>query len=405
MARRRARGARRDPRTIAAAALVTLAALGVLFLSARYAAEAAGRLPPPMSQLEMKLGLVNAMRPDHRITPAELAAARRAAAAAPLAYEPFYIAARAEEQARHLPQATRLMEEARRRRASYPATRLSLMGYYGLAGRYDEAIAEADVSMRLSSEAQRAILPVLAGMLPYQEARPPLARILAGNPRWRSDFIEIAKAKARPEDAADLLAQLRRLAPPSGTAPEASLLVASLMRVQRYDQAHRIWLGLVPPDERARAALVFDADFRGVPAPPPFNWTYGSSAGGRANPAKPGPGESPYMEASYFGGSRAVLAEQSLVLAPGRYRLSVRGKADRRELSGELFWQLTCLPAKNEIGRLPLASFTEQYRVYRTEFAVPAGCAAQTLALVGEPGDLAQPINAELAQLKVERVG
>jgi hypothetical protein len=126
---------------------------------------------------------------------------------------------------------------------------------------------------------------------------------------------------------------------------------------------------------------------------------------GRAAAARPAAGERPYLEASYFGGASATLAEQALVLGPGRYRLSVHSKGDRREVSGEVSWRIACLPAKNEIARLRFAGFAEQYRPSTVDFTVPAGCRAQTLTLGGEPGDLAQPVNAQFTQLKVERLG
>jgi hypothetical protein len=297
----------------------------------------------------------------------------------------------------------RLMEEARRRRPSFAVARLMLMGYYARVGRYADAITEADVTMRLSSEAEKAILPVLVDMLPYREARPGLARILAGEPKWRPQFLEIAEDKVSPEAAAAFLAELRRLKPAERTLPEASLLVASLVRAGRYAEAYRTWLGLVPPGARNEGVPVFDGDFHGLPAPAPFNWTFAGDEKGRAEPAAGGGGEAPHLAASYFGGSETILAEQVLVLPPGPYRLSVRAKADRKELSGQMFWRLTCLPAKNEIGRLPLPRFADRYSAYRTGFTVPAECAAQSLALVAQPGDLTQPINVDLAQLRVER--
>ena len=400
----RRRGARRSTRAAAAAMLVTAIGAGAIFLSVRHAGVAMGRLLPPRTEIDMRLALVKAQLPNQKLGPAELAAARRAAIAEPLAYEPFFIAARAAEQSGRLSEAITLMEEARRRRPSYAAARVALMGYYAMAGRYVDSVAEADVAMRLSGEAQRAILPILAGMLPYREARPGIARILAGEPSWRGAFLDVARAKADPDDAAGLLAELRRLKPAAATAPEASLLVSALVRTGRYPQARRVWLTLVPPADRGRGGLVFDGDFRGVPAPPPFNWTFAASAAGRAEPGRRSAGEPPRLEASYFGGSPAVLAEQTLVLSPGRYRLSIQAKADREQVSADLSWQLTCLPARGGLARLPLSRFSQGYGGHALEFAVPAGCTAQSLSLLAEPGDLSQPINMQFRQLSVERL-
>lgn len=401
--RRKKTREKRSAGASAAAIAVTLAAAGLMTLVARNAATEAGRLLPPGHHVRMRLALATATRPDLKLAGTALAAAREAAAAEPLAYESFFIAGRAAEQAGRYDQATRLMEESRRRRPSYSPTRLLLMGYYARAARYEEALAEADAAMRLSSQARIAIVPVLADMIRYRAARPGLAKALADNPVWREAFIAAAKQKARPEDVAALLAELRARKPAQGVGLESALLVETLVRSGRFAEGREEWLKLVPPGERARAGLLFDGDFAGGSAPPPLNWSFGTGEGGRAEIARAGGGEPAHLSTSYFGGQATILAEQTLVLPPGRYVLSLAAKADRAQLSGEISWRLRCLPSGNEIGGLRLQQFKQSYVRHQFAFVVPAGCPAQRLTLAGAPGDLAQPVNADFAQLKMIR--
>jgi hypothetical protein len=372
-------------------------------LVARNAAVDAGRLLPPSHVVGMRLALATATRPDLRLPDGALNAARAAAAAQPLAYEPFFIAGRAAEQAGRYDEAVRLMEEARRRRPSYSPTRLLLMGYYARSARYAEALSEADAAMRLSSQARIAIVPILADMLRYPGARPGLADALAENPVWREAFVAAAKEKARPEDVAALLGELGRRKPAHGVGLESALLVHTLVRSGRFGEGRAEWLKLVPGDERPKAGLIFDGNFAGASAPPPFNWSFGSGEGGRAEIARAAGGEPAHLSASYFGGQPATLAEQTLVLTPGRYVLSVAVRGDREQLSGEIAWRIRCLPGGPELGALRLQQFKSTYVRHQFGFAVPAGCAAQRLTLAGSPGDLAQPVNAGFAQLKLVR--
>ena len=387
-------------------ALVTLVALAVLVPVVKTAGAGAGLLPPPRNELGVRLAAARAMLPNARVDEEALRVARERAQEAPLSHYPFFVAARAAEQKGRFAEATRLMEEARRRRPTYTLARLSLMGYYARAGRHFDAISEADVAVRLSPEATQAILPVLADMLHHPEARDEIARVLHRNPGWRASFLEVAEPRIRPQDAAGLLDALRKLRPPHGTAHEEQLLVDTLARAGRHAEARAAWLRLVPPGERTQSSLVFDGDFRGASAPPPFNWTFTDAEAGRAQPSTGGAGESAHLAVSYFGAAATTLAEQTVVLGPGRYTLSLSAKADRETPSGALAWRIACIPSNAEIGVLRLERFnTSGYGRYKADFEVPAGCRAQKLTLAATPGDLSQPINVNIAQLRLDRRG
>ena len=405
MARHRSRRVGRSGSATAVAAGVSVLALALLYPVARTAGEAMERIPPPGEVIALKLATAQAKRPDLALPPSAVQAAQAAIVAEPIAYEPVFIAARAAEGSGRLADAVKLMEEVRRRRPSFSTGRLLLMGYYGRLGRYGDAFREADVAMRLSPEAQKHIIPVVAGMLPHAEARRGLARTLAGNPPWREDFLTTAKKTARPEHAADLLQEVRKLRPPHGSALEAGLFVESLVRVGRYGEARAAWASLLPPADRNRAGLVFDGDFAGSKAPAPFNWSFGSSPAGRGEVARATGSEPAQLVVSHFGGQPTVLAEQTLVLTPGRYLLTVDAKGDRPEISGEIVWRIACLEGTADLGALRLQRFRSAFVRERLDFSVPAGCGAQKLTVTGVPGDLAEAVTASFARVRIARGG
>ena len=386
--------------------LTTLAVLALLVPVVKTAGVAAGLLPPPGNELAVQLAAAQALLPNARVSEEALRAARKRAREEPLSHRPFFIAARAAEQKGRFDDAMRLMEEARRRRPTYTPARLSLMGYYARAGRHFDAISEADVAIRLSPQAAQAIVPILADMLRHPEARDEIARVLHRNPGWRASFLEVAEPRVKPEDAAGLLEAVRKLRPPHGTALEEQLLVDTLVRAGRYRQARAAWRQLVPDPERSQLSLIFDADFGGSSAPPPFNWTFAEGEAGRAQLSPAGGGEPAHLAVSYFGGAPTALAEQTIVLGRGRYTLSLSAKADRDAPPGEIAWRIACVSSNVEVGVLRLERFnTNGYSRYKADFDVPAGCDAQKLTLTATPGDLAQPINVSMARLRLDRRG
>ena len=124
---------------------------------------------------------------------------------------------------------------------------------------------------------------------------------------------------------------------------------------------------------------LFNPGFAKSTVPPPFNWNF-ATAGGVVEPAGGN-----RLQVIYFGRDEAALAGQLLLLAPGRYRLSM-DISDPPGEGGEIAWSLTCVPGKDALFRLPI----ERKGPLAVGFTVPQGCAAQRLELSGTPGDFPQ---------------
>ena len=365
------------------------------------AAIALAPLPPADPTPTLKaLGRIS-QQPTFRATDATLKSAQDGLAALPLAFEPFFVAARTAEQRGDLRRAIALMEEARHRRPSFPAVRMQLMIYYTKAERFREALAEVDVILRRNSELRPVLLPELAKLIADPRGREALATILATEPSWREDFFTIAGArKLDPADARDLYQRVRALKRGGDVRLERQLILQAQASSGDYAGARQTLVAGLPERERAANLFLFDGSFRGLTMPKPFGWEFEDIDVGRAEPAKNG-GRT-YLDIAYFGGRAVTLAEQALALRPGRYTLRAIARSDNGLSSGTVTWNLSCLPSRNPvIGTLDLSRAGPADRRFTAAFTVPAGCPSQSLRLLAEPGDVAAVVNLEVTALEI----
>ena len=369
-------------------------------LSGAAAAYAGAALPPTEHSAALK-GIVRASQtPKFAFTPEMLAMAHEGAVAAPLAHEPFFIAAKASEKAGRRDRALALMEEARRRRPTHTATRAHLLIYYGQGSNYRAFLNEMDYVLRRSPTAQQRLLPEMTRLVAVPEGREALAQLLAKDPAWRQDFLNIAAdRKVNVEDAAALVSRVRAKKPNGDLRPENAFLVQAMVSAGQYARAKAAWTRSLP-----KAAgddnLLFDGDFRGSSAPPPFNWNLKDTEVGRASIADARSRER-HLEVEYFGGRNIVLAEQLLALASGNYRLSLLARSEG-DVRSTIYWRVGCLPDNRDILRAELRNMRSSYSPFGGNFAVPAqGCAGQTLQLVAEAGDVAAPASLRTSKLRI----
>ena len=406
MAGERTEGARKGR---VAAVLATLAAPVVgwfIFRSAAAsmmpAAVLVAHLPPEDHGPALKVAMRLVQVPQQRVTPEMIETAREGLAAEPLAFEPFYIAARAEEQAGRLARATELMEEARRRRPTHSAIRMQLLVYYTQAQRYEQALAEMDLLLRRNEDLRRALIPEVVKLLPVPEGRAALASILATEPEWRDFFFEVAAAqKVNPAHARALHDLIAAKRPGADLRLERQLVLQSLAGSGDYAGARRQWLSALPAGERGRHPLLFDGDFAGAAALKPFGWDLASLDVGRAEIV--GEGERSYLDAVHFGGRDVELASQTLALPPGRYTLRTAFRSEEAFGERRLTWRLTCLPSGDALGAIDLGRAGAGGGRLEAGFEVPAGCAGQRLALVGAVGDTTGVAAADIDSVEIVR--
>ena len=396
--------------------LATVLALGLLYLVGANALAAlnpiaATQVVPPQYSRLLRLRLYELLLPGRRVTPGVVELANRTAVTEPLAFEPYFAHARAAEQAGRLPEAIRMMEEARRRRTNFVPTRLQLAAYYTRANRPAEAFGEIQVLLSLMPTAIDPVMAELTKLVPSREGREVLATALATNPPWRPQFFAVARGRAiRPELALALLEEVRARRPRGGFALEQQLYIQSLIDAGQMTRAHELWLGTLPQGERDRNRLLANSGFRGRPAAPPFGWALQSLDVGRAE-IRDANGLQPFLNVDYFGGSNALLAEQMLALPAGTYRLRYRYKGESGATatssssgSSSIFWSLVCASGSPELARRDMNRPTRSYRADQAAFTVPgSGCDGQRLRLVAEAGDVPAVVNLNIAGLEIVR--
>lgn len=409
-----ANGTARGAGSLLFAVLITIAAPLVAYAAARNAAlDAAGGAADPSTVLkprsivpQLKATMRAARRPESRLPPGSAAFARLAATKVPLAYEPFYIAARAEEQAGRYRRATLLMEEARRRRPNAASVRVALLGYYSLADAYQKAIDEADLAMRISRPSMTYILPAFAKLVALDpKARQAIAVSLAKRPPWREYFLNAAvAAKMSPADAKALVQDVRRLAPSDVPQAEENFLVSTLFAAGEYREARNFWESFQP--QSADANVVVEPNFRALGTMLPFGWTLTSGEAGTAEIGRVAEGGEPFLEVDYFGDGETIMASQMLAARPGSYRLSSRFTGNSSSPETRLVWSLRCLGSNQELGRLQLAPLQDRPQRREIAVAVPAfGCEGQSLSLVGQPPEIPRILGAQILEVSLFPAG
>jgi tetratricopeptide (TPR) repeat protein len=389
---------------VASVAAVVLIYL-IFRINAAYINPAAALALPPVDPAPAARAIVfTAGDPRQRVNPQSLELGRRTALAAPLAFEPFFMEAKAEEQAGRIQAAIRLMEEARRRRPSFDLARLHLISYYQQAGRFEDLLKEIDFLLTRRPETGQIILPELAKLMTDPRGRTALAMMLAQNPKWRPEFFERATLqRGRSADALDLLNRLRSLRPQAELSLERELYLQRLVQEGQHQQARGLWLETLPAGQRSSHALLFNGDFRLRGASRPFGWTVYDKSQGRAEIIHDGP-EGSYLNVNYFGGSPVMLAEQQLALRPGRYRISQLVRGEIPPDSGDVHWRISCFPGGAELVRLAASQLQPRFVRKATEFTVAGNCPGQQLALFGEPGDISAEIRLQIGRVEILRV-
>ena len=315
------------------------------------------------------------------------------AARAPLAPEPFLVRGVEAQLAGNQPLAERAFEAARLRDPR------SLAAHYFLADHYLRT-NQADAGLEALARLTRLVPNSIASVAPYYAnyAKGPggaerVKAMLRAHPEFEADVLS---ALATDAANADLILNLASGRGPSlGDTPGwHGKLVESLVAAGQYAKARAVWARLSGQQVAADQGL-FDPEFAGRKAPPPFNWTLLSTASGLAE----GQGEG-RLHIIYYGRENATLASQTLTLKPGRYRLSFRVEGGSQGLS-PLAWKLTCLPSKRTILTFGLAAGR---RPGSGGFEVSNDCPAQKLELSGAAPEFPQTVDVTIRGLSLTRV-
>lgn len=374
-------------------------AVGLAFLSVRSAAveafavhrpDSAARVAPGHPQVMTQLALAEIGRSVAKGSVPEQAIldkARLVLAKAPLAPEPFLIEGTKALSVGETRRGEALLGEVIARDPRQPAARLLLADMYLREGRTRDGLRQIGALIRRLPAAASPILPALTQFAMQPGASDELREIFRREPQLRDHVLQ---ELANDSKNAALVVSL---AGPRGASAEPSewqrRLIQSLVKDGRFDEAQRNWarfsgVALAP------GTTLFNAEFRELPAPPPFNWALSSGAGGVAESA-PGGG----VHLLHYGREDSELAAQIVRLPPGRYRL--QGRIEGGSNPEGLSWGIQCLPANRLIAAQPIPRGV-------LEFVVPAsGCPAQEVQFRGSLADVPTTAEATVRSLSLTR--
>lgn len=306
---------------------------------------------------------------------------------APLATEPLLVAGTARLAQGRIVEAERLLLAAVRRDARAPGPRFLLADLYLRQQRMADAVPHLSaLDRRLGGRASASFAPALARHLMAGGDAKALVPVLADEPRMRETLLrELVSANA----STNLLIAFAQ----PGDASETSWLPRAIEQalgrgeIEAARRLHRASGGRTDPSRIADWLLM-------SPAAGPFAWRYPNTVG-MAEPADGG-----LLRLVHFGREDGVLAEQLLLLAPGRYRLRQRlGPASVEQ--GRLAWRLSCASAQQALLLdAPLAPGGGEKLL-----VVPADCPAQRLQLFVRAGEVQTSVNAELSAVSLDPVG
>jgi hypothetical protein len=253
-------------------------------------------------------------------------------------------------------------------------------------GRVDAALEEADSLLRRLPEGvpRNRLLAVMVAAANTPQAEPALVKRLVRQPEWRRPFLQLlGMARDDRGGAHAVLSALARSPAPPSTA-EYGPWVSRLVAQRRYGEAIAEWRAFSP---RRAEAYLRDGGFEGASDLTPFTWYLPDSVGATATidkaPDRPGDHA---LRVDWDGFSLPDLPSQLLALPPGRYRLAGESMSESPG-QGRLRWRIRCVPDGRQVAEAP-ALAAGSWRTFRADGDVPAaGCAAQSLALVPEPGE------------------
>ena len=314
---------------------------------------------------------------------------RVASQLAPLAHDPFLARGIQAQQEGQAKLAERAFLDARLRAPREAAPRYFLAQLYFSSNRGDRGLSELATLAHLLPTGPTSVAPSLAAYARGTADLQGLKNAFRSNPMLeQAVLLELSKDPANADLALRLASGLRN---PDGSARDwVNALLPRLVDAGQTATAFRIWQAA---SGAKRTDLLFDPSFGGSKAPPPFNWSLLSDARGFAEPDQAGG-----LHVLYYGRDNAELASQTLMLAPGRYRLTMRVTGNPE---GMLRWSVTCLPGKSESTVADLGdNGTETLGGLLT---IGGDCPVQRLDLKGVAADVAKQADVTISQLNLRR--
>jgi hypothetical protein len=296
-----------------------------------------------------------------------------------------------------------LAEHAARLNPRLAEARMWLGIRYLRDGRIQEGVRELTSLHPLRSRMAPQINAILGEASRDRSARLIIASRLANSPHILDVLRRAANLDLTVPELSELLRGTDVDSLPNGRVSVQQTLTARRMRERDYEGAYAVWRSLLPPGEAP--GFIFDSNFEGKPASPPFAWTIRERADlGVRRMSGGAPQSAPAAEFSVFGSLPVTIAEQTLVLRPQRYRLRALTLADGAQSSFSGFsWVVTCLGGA-PISELLLNGTGRAWREQSWTVTVPVNCPSQVIQLHSDPAISGGVRSLQLSGVRLEQL-
>lgn len=329
-------------------------------------------------------GIAAATRAGRPVSKAVLETLADAARKDPLAAAPFLVRGVQARIDGNEDLAARAFQAAELRDGRSVPARYFLADHDLRTGDAVHGLAEISVLARMIPNGVQGLAPFVAAYAKDRRNWPQLKALFRSNPELADGTLQVLASDPANSDIILSLAPAR-----SGTQPIwADRLIQVLVAAGDFGKAQGVW-STIAGVTRPAGALIYDAGFSEAKAPAPFNWTLTSSSLGLAE-RQPGG----RLHVLYYGQDDGTLAQQLLVLKPGRYRLRMRVAGDIGSPPA-LSWTVTCIKTSALLLNAPLAQQVDG------TFMVPDGCAGQRLELRGTAPELPHTLDATISGLSL----
>ena len=204
-----------------------------------------------------------------------------------------------------------------------------------------------------------------------------IASKLGENPPWRMAFLEQIFTRATSVDALiQFYAQI-----PSPQDAETRLFLDRLVRDQRFDVAHSLFIRTLPAERLEEAGLLYNARFQYGVSNLPFDWVFTRMPNTLTELRRDR--NRRLLRVSFFGGRTPFKNVNHLMaLAPGAYIFSGAEQAQAFNNARGIRWRIYCTNAPDEnIAATGLLVGDIPQRPFNVPFTVGPDCPFQNLQL------------------------
>ncbi|MEJ5207475.1 hypothetical protein [Denitratimonas sp. CY0512] len=281
--------------------------------------------------------------------------------------------------ARHDPQVAELFQIAVQRSPRDQYARAWLIGEQLRAGRHDEALMHVNKLLGYAPWLRGALLPVLAKATADQGFAAAMVAVLNESPSWRSAFLNTLLKEADQVAIDSVYGGL--LDANALSDAEARQWFEWLAKAGSWGQAYSYWVSWLRLPKGTSLSLVHDGGFDAVASGVGFDWHMQGGSGVLIERVLDG--GNPVVQVAFLGRrTERIGLHQTLLLAPGRYRLQFRAKGRDLRSDRGIRWALRCNGGNPMQANADVLQGSFDWKPVQMAFEVPLdSCPSQVLAL------------------------